>query len=137
MDLVTFLTARLDEDEAIAKAATESAPAPWVPGGEDYGAPMVADATGDPLIYDEGTPTVQESAHIARHDPARVLRDVAAKRATLKRHRLYPVQPPICGTCCGGGGDEVSSVPWPCPDVCAVATVYSDHPGYDPAWAPA
>ena len=87
--LVAFLEARLDEDEAIAKAAGE-------PGGQfsrsgagfapewkdDRGA--VSSSAGQ-VVFDEGNPSEAQSAHIARHDPARVLREVEAKRAIVRR----------------------------------------------------
>lgn len=60
-DLITFMNARLDEDEAGARAAANFS----------YGVPDWCDE-GDP----DGT-------HIARHDPARVLREVEAKRKRL------------------------------------------------------
>lgn len=110
-DLVDFLRARLDEDEAIARAAVIPAhegpnayqPHPelaeWVyrKGGEvEYGggqyevplwggrmgtsSPMYVTCDGEGL-----SPAVDETVgpHIARHDPARVLREVAAKRALI------------------------------------------------------
>jgi hypothetical protein len=91
-DLVEFLTARLDEDETIALAAT---PSPWTSHGlpsrdqatiiQDMGRRSI---TGDPI----GAPVVAstyrpggnaDAGHIARHDPARVLREVEAKRRIL------------------------------------------------------
>ncbi|WP_346266116.1 DUF6221 family protein, partial [Glycomyces rutgersensis] len=86
-DLIDFLNARLAEDEAVAQAAT---PGPWNDDGgcisnadyqiTDYGAYTKAD--GEP---EEWEPQRQraDSAHIARHDPARVLREVTAKRAII------------------------------------------------------
>ena len=56
-DLVARLKAGLDADEAAAKA--------WLP---------------------FGNPDAAQRAHIARQDPARTLREVAAKRAILARY---------------------------------------------------
>ena len=64
MDLVAFLTARLDEDEATAKAAA----ADWL--DEEF--PFEWDDLPDDAF-----------THIMRHDPARVLREVKAGRAIL------------------------------------------------------
>lgn len=60
-DLIARIRAAIDEDERIAKAAVN-----W-----SYGAQEWADA-GEP-----------DWVHIARHDPARVLRQVAAHRKIL------------------------------------------------------
>lgn len=57
MTLVEFLRARLDEDEAAAKA--------WLP---------------------FGNPDAAARNHVARHDPGRVLREVTHKRTILERH---------------------------------------------------
>lgn len=91
-DLVAFLKARLDEDE---QAARSAAPGPWTyqdiesVGGGRICDPTVAIANVDwdveqvdprirrfrPAAEADGT-----GEHIARHDPARVLAEVAAKR---------------------------------------------------------
>lgn len=65
--LAAFIGARLDEDQALAQAALKS-----VLGIEGE----LADAAG-PCIGDAGY------LYIKRHDPARVLRDIAADRALL------------------------------------------------------
>lgn len=91
-DLVAFLNARLNEDETAAKAAASVEPedtktsrwyghAHWV---ARYG--TVVDAGDDDYaMMTESTDDV--CAHVARHDPARVLRDVEG------RHRS-PLEPP-------------------------------------------
>lgn len=63
-DLIAFVAARLDEDEAAARAAVNFS----------YGVPDWCD-DGDP-----------DGVHIARHDPARVLREVEASRKLLVRY---------------------------------------------------
>ena len=67
-DLTAFLSARLDEDEATARGAKDS---PW----------YVEDSI---LAVAHTWP--QEAAHVARHDPARALREVEVGR---KRLTLY------------------------------------------------
>src|ERR1039458_9945180 len=74
--IVAFLAARLDEDRAVAR---EAAGLHWVAEEPAIGIVLV---DGEPLI--EGHITGL-TAHIARHDPVRVLRDVEAKRAILRR----------------------------------------------------
>ena len=79
--LASFLLARLDEDEAAARAATQGG---WRADGEDI--VLVSD---DP--HWNGTCIANASGydgdHIARHDPVRVLREVAAKRAILRDYQ--------------------------------------------------
>jgi len=131
LSLTAFLAARLDEDEAAARAA--SAPSPWKAAEHEADSWIVTDATSEPLIYDEGTPDLLEAAHIARHDPARVLREVAAKRAILAEHQ-EAASGGYCELCYYGYGGGS----WPCPTVRALASVYSDHPDYREEWkAPA
>lgn len=70
--LVAFFTARLDEEETTAKAA---AGGPWTGSGPYVG------AAGAGIIMQARHS--EDAAHVARHDPARVLRDVEADRAIL------------------------------------------------------
>jgi Family of unknown function (DUF6221) len=109
-DLIAFLNARLDEDEAAAMAATGTAWA-W-------------EATGDK----DNSGAV---GHVEDED-GRPLREVVAKRAILAHHApIHPIGQWIgCQQCDGEQAQE-----WPCPDVLAVAAVYSDHPDYRPEWA--
>lgn len=108
--LIEFLTARLDEDEAVAQASItahatragsherEEQPGVWIaspthnPGhtfaDDDWKMGTPKGHHGNEIVepgYDTGGVTRKEHAlHIARHDPARVLREVAAKRAILE-----------------------------------------------------
>jgi hypothetical protein len=124
-DLVAFLTARLDEDERVARAATaDNADGKWATGErwsvlnlEYEGIHVFASDDPKPPNPDETDPT---TVHMARHDPARVLADVAAKRA-------------IMGLAVPGDIDQ--------PEVYAalryLAAVHADHPDYDPEWSTA
>ena len=107
--LIAFLNARLDEDEAAAKA--------WLP---------------------LGNPTAMQREHIARQDPGRVLREVEAKRVILGRHKpLSEASSHLACAWCSDDVDTVSlDMRWPCPDVLSLAAVYSDHPDYRPEWKP-
>ena len=103
-DLVAFLKARLDEDEAAARAAAEgpwklknSDDDPYWDGGSwDFGKNASARRNVVRHWHIEGPNVHIESAtndahfvpdlkHIARHDPARVLREVEAMRKMVKR----------------------------------------------------
>lgn len=135
MELVDFLRARLDEDEAAATAAT---PGPWWynPGkqwldpeafekydlakGEEfvgYGGPHpftgAVCATG-PASHSQ---SMADAAHIARvADPARVLAEVEAKRAVVDFADTYE------------GSFHASQF------LSKLAAVYRNHPDFDPAW---
>jgi len=81
-DLVEFLRARLDEDERDAKAAT---PAPWEYDADDQIVYTMHDGPGGDLVGDEVAYVRRRGMeHIARHDPARVLAEVEAKRRILE-----------------------------------------------------
>lgn len=82
--LITFLRARLDEDERWARAAAADVGATWNPsGGYPETGPLLVTSAKDHerVIVDETADVVM---HIARHDPARVLADVAAKRQIIE-----------------------------------------------------
>lgn len=86
------------------------------------------------------------AGHITRHDPARVLRDVEAKRRLLHVHAREHACLNLTGR---GDTSTVDSRPWELWEewdtremdgVCLVlrllALPYSDHPDYDPSWSP-
>jgi Family of unknown function (DUF6221) len=120
MDLSEFLRARLDEDEAAAREIHEARVCTGCSDGWEAGF--------DPDRCDCDY-------------PARVLREVEAKRAILDRH--MPHETAFKGLACNWCSDDVDDRPqlakvrWPCPDVRDLAAIWSDHPDYDPAWAPA
>jgi hypothetical protein len=123
--LIEFLRARLDEDEAAARAAS---PGRWVAAGtcigsEDHGT-MARMAVPSGMYRKR----VADAEHIARWDPARVLADCAAKRALLAQHaRTEHEGHAWCGHCYGEPA-------WPCTDLRIMAQPYADRPGFDPAW---
>ena len=113
--LAGFLAARLDEDEAAAKAQAQR---------------------GTVVMYTDGEPTQAEAEYFATISPARVLREVEAKRRILSEHTMEPgLFPPSCSRCYAEYPEEWEPLLWPCPTVRDLAAVYSDHPGYDPGWA--
>jgi hypothetical protein len=123
-DLVEFLRARLDEDEAVARAA---APPPWNAfiGSVTSGAPPNDEEFCDLIPPGESKGDDASAAHIARHDPARVLREVEAKRQIVERCerelRDYV------------GTGAQAALPYLL--LRALARPYADHPDYDSAWA--
>ena len=134
-DLIAFLNARFDEDEAAAQAAARDTErfagrANW---SAAFGT-IVTDAEDPGWAICDLAPFVDDEClarHIARHDPARVLREVAAKRAILAEYervagsaQAYPNNATITSL---GAAQTV---------VKALGTVYSDHPDYRGEWAP-
>lgn len=160
-NLIAFIKARLEEDEAAAKKAV---PGPWrwadwtamfgtleqerntlehSPGSPPF--PAVAERDRettrvlrleDPLEID---PDQEASAeHIARHDPARVLREVEAKRAIVAAHQPGSSGGP-CSVCIAdrrSWQDDWCPDPWPCETVRKLVSIWSDHPAYRAEWAP-
>ncbi|MDQ0619393.1 DUF6221 family protein [Arthrobacter globiformis] len=83
-----------------------------------------------PLRDNEGSSTLSmhhdASAHVARHDPARVLAECAAKREILDE----------CADVLSHGGWEYSDTPDLAQSILgSLAAVYADHPEYQQEWA--
>jgi hypothetical protein len=153
MNLIEFLRARLDEDEEIARQAALAVGDTGYERGKLAREPA---QLGDALIADgqhwvarhhrvvrtqsrgpEQTGTVAEAdafggrpvaEHIAHHDPARILRRVAADRRNIDEYERYLGERRRAM----GGWDtgEVSPV------MTALAAVYADHPDYRDEWRP-
>lgn len=123
MTITEFLTARYDEEAASARAAT---PGPWAPSGKS-----VLDSDDTEFVE----ATRRDALHIARHDPARVLREIAAKRSVVDLH-VCPC-PADCGECGACSGDHhADPTPAPCETLRHMAAVHADHPDYQQEWAP-
>lgn len=84
-DLAVWLGAQFDADERIARGAD---PGPWKSdslGRHDQAAIKLGTPTSTSLIQFDGSRAAANGAHVAAHDPARVLREIDAKRRTLIR----------------------------------------------------
>ena len=83
-DLVRWLTACLDEDERIARAV-EDRSAPWDGQWMADGNSAVRTVNGHVLFYRHGPDPLKPGLadHVAEHDPARVLREIEAKRRVI------------------------------------------------------
>lgn len=156
-DLIAFIKARLDEEEAMADAAPGSR---WQAFGEDdvAGASVYDEQWRllTPARYDHDNPLsarpgatgpqyIQRArdelcAHIARHDPARVLREAEAKRAHIAMYLAQPGYDLPEGVNDGRDDSERLRDEGIKIVLEAVldhdAAVYSDHPGYRQEWAP-
>ncbi|MDX2749629.1 DUF6221 family protein [Streptomyces scabiei] len=121
-DLAQWLSAQLDEDERTARKAGDSF--------RQIGETGVIVATeGDRAEECASANWAGVAEHIVRHDPARVLREVEAKRRILTEHALNGW---VCTTCDNGDVEQV----YPCPTQRLLATVYADRPGYREVWRP-
>lgn len=128
-DLVTWLRAQLDEDERVAREAilvvAESFNAlgdRWLwGGGGGKGVPL---DLFDALDVGEWMEPIGQ--HIARHDPAHVLADVAAKRAILDLFEDAGATRILHVDAFGVMREAVRHL----------AAVYADRPGYDESWRP-
>jgi len=135
--LADFNDARLNDDERIAKAAT---PGPWAVDNETYAeqisspdGPVVSGGRwgGEASVFE----STEDALHIARHDPARVLGEVAAKRVLIANWRELILRidaepdPDKRGSLAltRHGLDQVAY---------QLASVHADHPDYQESWRP-
>jgi len=142
LGLDEFLAARLDEDEAAAKLAAREG-GTWTQDDPERH-PGSISSLGGPVVYDEDAPDENQAPHIARHDPARVLREVAAGRKRLAEHEHSPnpygaldygPDPGFGCKTCHVVHDEYYNGGW-CQTLRIDAEVFSDHPDYAAKWAP-
>lgn len=146
-DLVQFLRARLDEDEKAARTASHALRkgAHWSLDewhGREQPHSLIAQGTADqPVALGHFTadpvPT-EQAVHIARHDPVRVLAEVAAKREIVGLHHRVTKR----STGSGGGTVEDCSLcdhfpaQYPCMTLRLLALPYASHPNYNETWRP-
>jgi hypothetical protein len=138
-ELVRWLGKQFDEDERIAKRAAAM----------KFDLPSDAPWERARLLIEQGRAAADER-HIAAHDPARVLREIEAKRRIVAVHALAvekqdaPPFDPYTGkpspdeyavTCavCGWASDDPTSG---CLTLRLLALPYADRPGYREEWAP-
>jgi hypothetical protein len=134
--LVEFLLARLAEDEAVARGALDAP--------TSYGVEDSATEEFVRLAVNEGA-RGEVATHITRHDPARVLAEVAAKRRIVALHspgRVWTGSKYEDGKCLSClvsqsdlYGSEYETVP--CPTLRLLALHYAGyHPDYQEEWKP-
>lgn len=111
--LAAFVTARLAEEEAAAKAASGLA---WMS-----------------VIHARVTEVdmVPAMNHLCRHDPARMLRDIEAKRKTIDAAIIAWNE-----SCSPTDAFWSGLAPTLISLVKQMATVWNDHPDYDERWKP-
>jgi hypothetical protein len=124
MTLTEFVTARLNEDEAAAKAACGI----WRANSDGN---IVDDSYAAYIAVGPYGGEIDEVSreHILRYDPTRMLVEVATKRKILNQlmsDLSYRPQVPSGRRRAWATASLI---------VEAMAAVWSDHPDYDPAWA--
>ncbi|MFJ7100157.1 DUF6221 family protein [Streptomyces albogriseolus] len=128
-ELVRWLGVQLDEDERIARVAANELE------GLELGSEWRYDGRSVETVRERtmvavGSQDFMEpgvGGHVAEHDPARVLREIDAKRELLRQyeHLKYEVMP-----------DDLTGV-WAFEAVLrAHALVYAGRPGYRDEWRP-
>ncbi|MDT0567904.1 DUF6221 family protein [Streptomyces sp. DSM 3412] len=149
-EFVEWLDAQLAEDKRIALGATWCEDAgTWRAEPSPYGTPArptgprwyIEDAMDDGVITTvdpQASPDEDVAQHIAEWDPARVLREIDAKRQLLDLHR--PMRRRSTGS--GGGAIEDCQIcdhfpaQFPCLTLRLLALPYADRPGYREEWRP-
>jgi hypothetical protein len=150
-DLATWLHPQLDEDE---RGAVQAGGEAWEV-GPTFGARdsriyvreqgNLIDSVGQCVFVGQvaSIPWFRaNAAHIARHDPARVLVEVAAKRWTVRahegRHDCVAAWPPdeTHGETEWTRGEREYDADEACPTLRHVGLPYADRPGYRDEWRP-
>ena len=109
MNIIEFLDARLAEDEQLARESHS----------------ILLLIGNDTRVLVEGSDERNTYRFIERFNPARVLREVAAKRALIAQFVNQSCM--SCSSTVGGDdiGDCVARL---------LAAAYSDHPDFNPEW---
>jgi len=174
LSIVDFLNARLADDEAAARSASEARAGAVPPEGnvllrvrnalpgtasiEDVTYLVWCSALDAKEMMKEPDATEEHYLNKQRHvleeartrvalvDPARVLREVAAKRRIMERHKpddRITVKGPYRGrySCQGcnyeyGTIDEITQDIAECPELRDLAAIYTDHPDWREEWRP-
>ncbi|MET8278287.1 DUF6221 family protein [Micromonospora sp. NPDC005174] len=130
-DFVIWLRVQLDDDERVAKIAADRYPH-WATTDEGDVVQVGTGGSGYLANGPWGTSLFEVGEHIARHDPARVLAEVDAKRRILDIHHDDGH-----GDCDGCGLDAIGLHVHQldeCPTLLALALAYADRPGYRDEW---
>jgi hypothetical protein len=142
--LVEWLREQLDEDERIARAASwtddanawHAEPSPF--GARDGGQRWYVEDAMDDGVVSHVDPAASDNEGVARHiaewDPARVLREIDAKRRLVDWHRKTTQAEFSSGAYRTVGCRCYDG--WPCTTLRLLALPYADRPGYREEWRP-
>ncbi|QCX81079.1 hypothetical protein C9F11_37480 [Streptomyces sp. YIM 121038] len=130
-DLVQWLRAQLDEDERIARAARGvefCKDGRWVTRGPfEEGLGGIHSEAGEAILGEEENVPFAVADHASRHDPARVLREIGAKRDLL---RVAKAARDYHETFTSGFASALEGT------LRLFALAYADRPGYREEWRP-
>jgi len=131
MNLTDFLLARIAEDETVALESKSPGDGAWVEETRASGFGDIRASNGHAVMYDDSGNRADRD-HILRWDPARVLRECAAKRriveAVVKLRQIAEIEDPFGNR---GNWDQFDVVH----DVLRVfAAVHSGHADYIKGW---
>lgn len=152
-DLVAFLTARLDEEERAADLISAGGyqPQRWIVRGDfhELWPPEIIGLDKPIGAPDDEQPEEfrvalaisgrNEAQHIARWDPARVLAEIAAKRALIDHVARYEARRDSEWGCCH---DAEQILAGECPEINTgeikalrlLAAPYASHADFDESW---
>ncbi|WP_031051159.1 DUF6221 family protein [Streptomyces sp. NRRL F-5650] len=135
-EFLQWLREQLDDDERTARAATDG---PWTTMGQrvlDPSPPSNRLGIGMAVGHAAASADYNETAeHIARHDPARVLAEVEAKRGVLRQYTdlREQVRNPVSAE----NRSRARALQGEIGDVLRLlALPYADRPGYRDEWRP-
>jgi hypothetical protein len=141
-----FITARLDEDEEALKLVQQPYRL-YIDSDGVISEPLTVESPWDDRqgeyeqIDGEDRLPNRHTYWTLLYDPARVLRETAAKRRVLARHHPSDeYESPLCMACqwdvdCDSPRHDLDAEDAPCPDLLYLASIWSDHPDYDPKWS--
>lgn len=119
MDIIEFLTARIDEDENTARAAGSGEH--WIMARRTDRGHLIASDFADEIAV--ASPSARH--HIVRWDPARVLAEVASKRLLLGEIERITMR----------SEQDDQELERPAGRTLrALASAYAEHPDFDPQW---
>lgn len=138
-DLVVFLRARLAEDEQVARGVSTgpNVPEKWTAAKYREGVrPWRIDGQCSLVVEAVCGP---DAAHIARHDPARVLAEVEAKRRVIDRYeagvallKAWTAADELLSALTVQNAEN-TGLEWA---LRLLALPFRNHPDYKPEWAP-
>ncbi|MDF6017058.1 DUF6221 family protein [Streptomyces sp. JH34] len=136
-ELLAFLRARLDEQEAAAAAAGGTS-ADWRALGTGIYCTASLDDDVPPLVttgpeVGGSDEDAARTEHIALHDPAQVLREVEATRGLLKQYTTPETDDGLTDAL-----NQYRAIQRMAVDMAVrhLAQAYADHPDYQPQWHP-
>lgn len=130
-DLVQWLRAQLDEDEVKARTVGEETwEARYVDSANDYPDTATVRLSDGTDIAVMERYSMQDAEHIATWDPARVLREIDAKRQVIAHYQK------VFQEAVDGADSYVKIAAALSRQIRILAAVYTDRPGYREEWRP-